>query len=103
MGLLETSHTELVIETSMNNGLFSIAVYEPRFMRSGRPTWFMMNHASLRNVRADWSVRTHEMVFTSTRSIPADGALLLYYGDEADRLFCKWDANPLIVEKKTNT
>lgn len=87
--LIETSRTETVIETSLQDGQFRIAVYQPRFMRSAKPAWFMMNHATARNVRADWDLRSQAMVFTSTRHIPANGALVLYYGSSADRLFCK--------------
>ena len=86
---IETSRTETVIETSLEDGQFRIAVYQPRFMRSAKPVWFTMNHATTRTVRADWDLRSQAMVFTSTCHIPANGALVLYYGSSADRLFCK--------------
>ena len=66
--LIETSRTETVFETCLHNGESRFAVYGPRFLRSSKPKWFMMNHASesKTNMRADWDARSTSMVFSST-------------------------------------
>jgi hypothetical protein len=87
--LIETSRTETVFETCLHNGESRFAVYGPRFLRSSKPKWFMMNHASesKANMRADWDARSTSMVFSSTSNIRANDHLLLFYGHAADRLF----------------
>jgi len=86
-GLVESSGTETAIETSLENGRFRLAVYQPRFLRSTKPEWFMLNHATDNNVRADWCARCRNMVFTATRTIRTGEALTLFYGEVADDLY----------------
>ena len=89
--LVGSSGTETAIETSLQDGHFRLAVYQPRFLRSDKPEWFMLNHATCSNVRADWYTRCDNMVFTATRPIKVGEALTLYYGNTADRLYTKSD------------
>ena len=85
--VVESSGTETALQTCLRDGHFRLAVYQPRFLRSEKPAWFMLNHSTDSNVRADWCARCRIMVFTTTRNIRIEEALTLFYGVVADDLY----------------